>query len=102
MLYEATHQAIDWSGGTPVYVPNPESGTTPTSSYRIYYAASEDQWMQAPGATHYWYRADLAWDRDQEGPTRVIFADPYVLAGQDPRAPVTSVSRFAYFLPQLR
>ncbi len=102
VLYEVTHQAIDWSGGTPVFEPDPASGTTPTASYRIYYAANEDQWMQPPGATHFWYRTDLAWERDQEGPTRVIFADPYVLAGQDPQAPVSSVSRFAYFLPQLR
>jgi hypothetical protein len=102
VLYEATHQAIDWSSGSPVLVPDPATGSTPTSSYRIYYAASEDTWQQRPGATHFWYRTDPAWDRDQEGPTRVVFSDPFVLAGQDPQAQVTSVSQFAYFVPQLR
>jgi hypothetical protein len=102
VFYEATHQEIDWSSGSPVFVPDPATGSPPTSSYRIYYAANEDSWQQAPGATHFWYRTDPAWNRDQEGPTRVIFADPYVLAGQDPQAQVTSVSQFAYFVPQLR
>jgi len=102
VLYEVTHQGIDWSSGLPVLTPNPFLGGTPTASYRIYYAQNEDNWTQAPGATHFWYRTDSTWDRDQEGPSRVIFADPYVLAGQDTRAQVTSVSRFAYFLPQVR
>jgi hypothetical protein len=102
VLYEVTHQTVDWSGGSPVLTVSPLSGTTPTYFYRIYYLASEDSWAQPPGATHYWYRTDTAWDRDQEGPTRVVFADPYVLAGQDPQAQITSVSRFAYFLPQQR
>jgi hypothetical protein len=102
VLYEATYQMIDWSSGAPVFVPNPATGTTPTSSYRIYYAANEDTWQQPPGATHFWYRTDPAWDRDQEGPARVIFADPFVLAGQDAQAQVTSVSQFAYFVPQQR
>ena len=102
VLYEVTHQGIDWSSGLPVLVQNPFAGGTPTASYHIYYAVNEDTWTQRPGATHFWYRTDTAWDRDQEGPSRVIFADPYVLAGQDARAQVTSVSRFAYFLPQAR
>ena len=102
VLYEATLQTVDWSSGSPVLVTNPSTGATPTSSYRIYYAANEDVWQQPPGATHFWYRTDVSWDRDQEGPTRVIFADPYVLAGQDAQAQVTSVSQFAYFVPQLR
>jgi hypothetical protein len=102
VLYEVTHQTIDWSGGSPVLTPSPVGGGTPTYSYRFYYLASEDSWAQPPGATHYWFRSDTTWDRDQEGPTRVIFADPYVLAGQDPQAQITSVSRFAYFLAQQR
>jgi len=102
VLYEAIYQAIDWSSGSPVLVPSPDTGVPPTSAYRIYYTASEDVWQQRPGATHFWYRTDTTWDRDQEGPTRVVFADPFVLAGQDPQAQVTSVSQFAYFVPQLR
>jgi hypothetical protein len=102
VLYEVTYQAFDWSGGSPVAVVNAITGTTPTAFYRIYYAANEDTWAQRPGATHFWYRTDSTWDRDHEGPTRVIFADPYVLAGQDTQAQVTSVSRFVYFLPQMR
>ena len=102
VLYEVTHQGFDWSSGMPVAVQNPFVGGTPTASYRIYYAANEDTWTQRPGATHFWYRTDTAWNREQEGPSRVVFADPYVLAGQDTRAQVTSVSRFAYFLPQER
>jgi hypothetical protein len=102
VLYEVTYQAYDWSSGSAVAVPNPVTGIPPTAFYRIYYAASEDTWAQRPGVTHFWYRTDTVWDRDQEGPSRVVFADPYVLAGQDPQAQVTSFSRFVYFLPQLR
>jgi hypothetical protein len=101
-LYEVTHQTIDWSSGSPVLLPNADTGTTPTYAYRFYYAASEDVWSLPPGAAHTWYRTDTAWDRDQEGPTRVIFADPYVLAGQDSSSQLTPVSRFVYFLSQLR
>jgi hypothetical protein len=100
VLYEVTHQTIDWSTGSPVLTTSPLTGTTPTYFYRIYYAVNEDTWAQAPGATHFWYRTDSSWDRDQEGPTRVIFADPFVLSGQDPKAQITSVSRFMYFLAQ--
>jgi hypothetical protein len=102
VLYEVTHQTINWSSGSPVLEASSLSGTTPTYYYRIYYLATEDVWAQPPGVTHYWYRTDTTWDRDQEGPARVIFADPYVLAGQDPQAQIASVSRFAYFLPQQR
>lgn len=101
-LYEVTYQTIDWSSGSPVLVPNADTGTTPTYAYRFYYAASEDVWSMPPGAAHTWYRTDTAWDRDQEGPTRVVFADPYMLAGQDLNSQLTPVSRFVYFLPQLR
>jgi hypothetical protein len=97
-----THQTVDWSSGSPVLVNSSLSGANPTFYYRTYYDASEDTWAQPPGATHYWYRTDSAWNRDQEGPTRIVFSDPYVLAGQDPQAQISSVSRFIYFLPQLR
>jgi len=110
VLYEVTHQSIDWSSGVPVLTPTvltEPDGTaypvgTPTYFYRIYYDLAEDTWAQAPGVTHFWYRTDAAWDRDQEAPARVVFADPYVLAGQDTHAQVTAVSRFVYFLPQSR
>ena len=102
VLYEVTYQAVDWSGTLPALVANPQTGTTPTAQYRIYYQASEDTWGQPPGATHYWYRTDTTWNRDQEGPARLIFADPYVLAGSDPLAKISSLSRFVYFLPVLR
>jgi hypothetical protein len=101
-LYEVTHQTIDWSSGSPVLTPNALTGNTPTYTYRFYFTAAEDVWSMPPGATHYWYRSDTAWDRDQEGPARVIFADPYSLAGQDPGSPISPVSRFIYFLPQIR
>jgi hypothetical protein len=101
-LYEVTHQSIDWSSGSPVPVPNATTGTGPTYAYRFFYAAGEDIWSMAPGATHYWYRTDATWNRDQEGPARVIFADPYAMAGQDPGSQLSPVSRFIYFLPQLR
>lgn len=101
-LYEVTFQAIDWSTGSPVFTPSAETGTTPTYAYRFYYPASEDLWAVPPGATHTWYRTDTTWDRDQEGPARVVFADPYSLAGQDPNSVLNPVSRFVYFLPQIR
>jgi hypothetical protein len=101
-LYEVTHQTIDWSSGSPVLVANATTGTTPTYFYRFYYPAGEDVWSTPPGATHYWYRTDPTWDRDQEGPSRVIFADPYALAGQDAASQFVPVSRFIYFLAQLR
>jgi hypothetical protein len=102
VLYEVTHQSIDWSSGSPVLTPNAVTGTTPTYAYRFYYGAAEDLWSMPPGVTHYWYRADSTWDRDQEGPARVVFADPYALSGQDSGSAITPVSRFVYFLPQLR
>jgi hypothetical protein len=101
-LYEVTHQAIDWSSGSPVLTTNPVTGTTPTYFYRFYYTPGEDVWSMPPGATHYWYRADTTWDREQEGPTRVIFADPFSLAGQDSGSALSPVSRFVYFIPALR
>ena len=101
-LYEVTHQTVDWRSGSPVLTANSVTGTTPTYSYRFYYALAEDVWSMPPGATHYWYRADAAWDRDQEGPARVVFADPFALAGQDSGSSLSPVSRFVYFLPQLR
>ena len=101
-LYEVTHQTIDWSSGTAHFDTDPNTGALPTYSYRFYYDAGEDLWAMPPGATHYWYRTDPTWDRDQEGPARLVFADPYSLAGQDPNSPLTPVSRFIYFQPQLR
>jgi hypothetical protein len=101
-LYEVTHQTVDWSSGSPVLTPNVTTGSTPTYTYRFYYTAAEDVWSMPPGATHYWYRADSTWDRDQEGPARIVFADPFALAGQDSVSSLSPVSRFVYFLPQLR
>lgn len=102
VLYDVTYQAIDWTTTPPTLTPNSYTGTTPTYSYRVFYAANEDSWAQPPGVTHYWYRADSTWDRDQEAPALVVFADPYALAGQDTTAQITSVSRFLYFLPACR
>src|SRR5262249_9685249 len=82
-LYEVTYQAVDWSSGSGSLTVNPATGTTPTYSYRFYYPSTEDVWAMPPGASHYWLRTDAVWDRDQEGPTRLVFADPYALAGQD-------------------
>lgn len=102
VLYEVTHQTVDWSSGSPVLTANGTTLQAPTYSYRIYYDLAEDNWTQAPGAAHTWFRADPTWDRDQEGPTRIVFADPYVLAGRDGAAQVTAVSRFVYFIPASR
>lgn len=99
VLYEVTHQSVDWSTGNPVLTANAVTSQRPTYFYRIYYDAAEDNWTQAPGVAHTWFRTDTAWNRDQEGPARVIFADPYVLAGRDGTAQVTAVSRFVYFIP---
>jgi len=101
-LYEVTHQTIDWSSGSPVFEPNAATGTVPTYFYRFYYTAAEDVWSMPPGVAHTWYRADSAWNRDQEGPSRVIFADPYALAAQDSASQLNPVSRFVYFIPQVR
>lgn len=94
VLYKVTFQAIDWSSGSAVL--------SSAYSYHIFYDAAEDSWAISPGATHFWFRTDTAWDRDQEAPTRVVFADPYVLAGHDAQAQVNAVSRFVYFLAQCR
>ncbi len=102
VLYEVTFQSVDWSGTLPALVANPQTGTTPTAQYRVYYDATEEHWVQPPGATHYWYRTDANWNRNQEGPSRLIFADPYVLASSDPLAKISAMSRFVYFLPVLR
>jgi len=98
VLYEITHQAVDWSSGSAVLTVNATTGTTPTYFYRFYYLANEDTWSQAPGASHYWYRSDSTWNRNQEGPAKVVFADPYIIAGDDPTAQINSVSRFIYFV----
>ncbi|HEY3756916.1 MAG TPA: hypothetical protein VGL42_12260 [Opitutaceae bacterium] len=94
VMYQVSWQGYSWSTGLPV--------ATTAYSYRIYYDAAEDVWAIRPGVSHYWYRTDVAWDRDQEAPSRVVFADPYVLAGHDAQAQVSAVSRFVYFLPQCR
>ena len=101
-LYEVTHQTIDWSSGSPAFVPGADTNAPPTYAYRFFYAAAEDVWAMPPGATHTWYRTDTTWNRDQEGPTRVVFADPCALAGQDPNAALLPISQFVYFIPQLR
>ena len=98
VLYEVTHQSIDWSSGSAVLTTNATTGTTPTYYYRFYYLATEDVWSQPPGVSHYWYRYDSTWNRDQEGPAKVVFADPYIVAGDDTTAQINSVSRFIYFV----
>jgi hypothetical protein len=102
VLYEVTYQAVDWSSGAGVMTPNADTGSLPTAEYRLYLAAAEDRWARPPGAMHYWYRTDPSWNRDQEGPSRLIFADPYALTGADALAKISALSRFVYFLPVLR
>lgn len=94
VLYQVSWQGYDWSTGSAV--------ASTSYTYRIYYDQAEDTWSIRPGVSHFWYRTDTAWDRDQEAPARVVFADPYVLAGHDAQAQVNAVSRFIYFLPQCR
>ena len=98
VLYEVTHQTVDWTSGSAVLTVNATTGTTPTYFYRCYYRAAEDTWAQPPGISHYWYRADSTWNRDQEGPAKIVFADPYIVAGDDSTAQINSVSRFIYFV----
>ena len=102
VLYQVTYQAIDWSGTLPALVANANTGTTPTAQYEVYLDATEEHWVQPLGATHFWYRTDSNWDRDQEGPSRVIFADPNALSSSDPLAEISAMSRFVYFLPVVR
>jgi prepilin-type N-terminal cleavage/methylation domain-containing protein len=82
-------------------------GTTGTVStqefdYHVYYPAGEDAWRVAPGATHAWFRYDTQWDRLEEAGAFLVFADPYVVAGENPdpqAAEVLPVSEFSFYVP---
>lgn len=97
-LYEVTIQVIDWQTGSAVLTTNPDTGTTPTYAYRVFYRDLEDVWRMPPGAIHQWFRYDTVWNRVEEGPCTVVFADPHVLAG-DTTAQISPMSRFIYLLP---
>ncbi len=51
-------------------------------AYRFAIPSSYDtSWVVSPGALHFWFRYDSTWQRMEEAPARLIFPDPYVLAG---------------------
>jgi len=68
--------------------------------YHIYYPVGEDAWQIAPGAEHVWFRYDPLWSRNEEAGTFLVFADPYVVAGENPDpAAVLPVSEFSFYVP---
>jgi prepilin-type N-terminal cleavage/methylation domain-containing protein len=66
-------------------------------SYRMALPATEDSWTVALGALHYWFRWDTTWNRREEGPSLLVFPDPYVTAGDQPSGNTKPFSRFIYF-----
>jgi prepilin-type N-terminal cleavage/methylation domain-containing protein len=73
---------------------------TQTEGYHIYYPTGEDSWRISPGAEHIWFRYDPVWDRDEEAGAFLVFADPYVVAGENPDpADVLPVSEFSFYVP---
>jgi prepilin-type N-terminal cleavage/methylation domain-containing protein len=72
---------------------------TQTEGYHVYYPAGEDMWRISPGASHIWFRYDPIWDRDEEAGAFLVFADPYVAAGENPGSEVLPVSEFSFYDP---
>jgi prepilin-type N-terminal cleavage/methylation domain-containing protein len=72
---------------------------TRTEGYHVYYPAGEDRWQILPGASHVWFRYDPTWDRDEEAGAFLVFADPYVTAGENPGSEVRPVSEFSFYVP---
>jgi prepilin-type N-terminal cleavage/methylation domain-containing protein len=76
---------------------------TQTEGYHIYYPTGEDNWRILPGAEHVWFRYDnntsSPWDRDEEAGAFLVFADPYVVAGENPDSEVLPVSEFSFYVP---
>jgi prepilin-type N-terminal cleavage/methylation domain-containing protein len=70
-----------------------------SEEYHIYFPAGEDSWRIAPGAEHIWFRYDPLWSRDEEAGALVVFADPYVVAGENPDSEVLPVSEFTFYVP---
>lgn len=68
-------------------------------AYRLCLPAAEDAaWTLPIGALHYWFRVDNAWGRREEGPTRLVFPDPFVMAGIQGNNETAPFSRFIFFL----
>lgn len=68
-------------------------------SYRIALPSQEDaNWTLRPGAMHYWFRHDTTWTRYEEAPARVIFPDPFLLAGASSQGDTVPFSRLIFFL----
>jgi prepilin-type N-terminal cleavage/methylation domain-containing protein len=70
-----------------------------TAEYHVYYPIGEDSWRIAPGAEHVWFRYDPTWDRDEEAGAFLVFADPYVIAGENSDSEVLPVSEFSFYVP---
>ncbi|HWZ95201.1 MAG TPA: prepilin-type N-terminal cleavage/methylation domain-containing protein [Opitutaceae bacterium] len=69
------------------------------ADYHVCYPIGEDSWRIAPGASHVWFRYDPSWDRDEEAGAFLVFADPYVVAGENPAAEVLPISEFSFYVP---
>ncbi len=67
-------------------------------AYRMALPAAEDSWTISAGARHYWFRWDTTWNRKEEGPTLLVFPDPFLLAGDQPAGDTKPFSRFLFFL----
>jgi prepilin-type N-terminal cleavage/methylation domain-containing protein len=72
---------------------------TQIEGYHVYYPTGEDLWRISPGASHVWFRSDPTWDRDEEAGAFLVFADPYVVAGENPGSEVLPVSEFSFYVP---
>jgi prepilin-type N-terminal cleavage/methylation domain-containing protein len=77
------------------------------ADYHVYYPSGEDLWKIPPGAEHVWFRYDPTWNRDEEAGAFLVFADPNVVAGENPyvdaegklESKVLPVSEFSFYVP---
>jgi hypothetical protein len=86
--YDVEVQAFDFAGAV-----------SAEKDYHVYYPAGEDTWQIPPGAEHLWFRYDTIRDRDEEAGSFLVFADPYVVAGENPGSDMLPVSEFSFYVP---
>lgn len=67
-------------------------------AYRMALPASEDVWAMPPGALHFWFRSDPYWRRYEEAPARLVFPDPFLLAGEQPGVDTAPFSRYIFYV----
>lgn len=76
-----------------------ETGWSDSDGYRFCLSVAEDNWAVPVGARHYWHRYDgSSWNRKEEGGTRLVFPDPYILSGHKEDEGVRPFSRFSFFV----